>query len=111
MKKWKFDRIISLATLGTSLVALVLVLKRPAPVAASQTPAQGLGDAQSFQEKVSLLEKAPGEAETARASTTGTPVAVPAEAAPASAQQVRITSDEVSAAITQAAGALPAAGA
>ena len=52
MKKWKLDRIISLATLGTSLVALVLVLKRPAPVAAPQTPAQVTANAQSFQEKI-----------------------------------------------------------
>jgi hypothetical protein len=111
MKKWKFDRIISLATLGTSLVALVLVLKRPAPVAAPQTPAQVSANAQSFQEKVSQLEKAPVETQTAGASTTGTPAAVPAEAAPASTQQVRITSDEVTAAITQAAGAQPVAGA
>ena len=56
MKKWKLDRIISLATLGTSLVALVLVLKRPAPVAAPQTSAQVTANAQSFQEKISQLE-------------------------------------------------------
>jgi hypothetical protein len=59
MKKWKLDRIISLATLGTSLVALVLVLKRPAPVAAPQTPAQVAANAQSFQEKISQLESPP----------------------------------------------------
>ena len=33
MKKWKIDRIISVATLVTSIMALFLVLKKPAPVA------------------------------------------------------------------------------
>ena len=36
--KLKLDRIISLATLVASLVAIVLVLKRPAPVAQPQSP-------------------------------------------------------------------------
>ena len=33
MKKWHLDRIISIATLLTSVIALYLVLKKPAPVA------------------------------------------------------------------------------
>ncbi len=37
--KPKLDRIISLATLAASMIAIVLVLKRPAPVAQPQTPA------------------------------------------------------------------------
>jgi len=38
--KIKFDRIISIATLVAALIAIILVLKRPAPVAApAQTPA------------------------------------------------------------------------
>jgi hypothetical protein len=37
--KLKLDRIISIATLVASLVAVVLVLKKPAPVAHPQTPA------------------------------------------------------------------------
>jgi len=36
--KLKLDRIISLATLAAALVAIILVLKRPAPVAQPQTP-------------------------------------------------------------------------
>ena len=102
----KLDRIISLATLGTSLVALVLVLRRPAPVAAPQTPAQAAANAQSFQEKLSQLE-APVRTETPQAPATAT--ASVQTQSPSS--QVRITSDEVTAAIAQAAGALPAAGA
>ena len=39
MKKLKLDRIISIATLVASLVAIILVLKRPTPVAQPQTPA------------------------------------------------------------------------
>lgn len=80
---------ISFATLGISIVTLVLVLKRPAPVAPSVAPATQAANAQSFQEKVNQLAqpKAPGEGET----------------------EVRMTSGEVSAALAQAAGMLPAA--
>jgi hypothetical protein len=46
--KLKLDRIISIATLVALLVAIVLLLKRPAPVAlAPQTPAGVVGNAQS----------------------------------------------------------------
>jgi hypothetical protein len=87
MKKWKIDRIISVATLITALIALVLVLKKPQPVAQPQAPAAAAANAQSFQTKVQQLEqpKEPGQA--------------PAE--------VRLTSDEVGAALAQAAGGLP----
>ncbi len=87
MKKWKIDRIISVATLVTALIAIVLVLKKPQPVAQPQAPAAVAANAQSFQNKVQQLEqpKEPGQ--------------VPAE--------VHLTSDEVGAALAQAAGALP----
>ncbi|MBZ5706489.1 MAG: hypothetical protein LAN63_14150 [Acidobacteriia bacterium] len=85
----KIDRIISIATLGASVIALVLVLKRPQPVATPQPPAVTAANAQSFQEKLQQLDQ-PRDA--------GQP---PAE--------VHLTSDEVSAALAQAAGALPAA--
>ena len=55
MKKWKLDRIISVATLITSLIALFLVLKKPAPVSQPQPPAAAAANAQSFQEKVQQL--------------------------------------------------------
>jgi len=90
MKKWKLDRIISVATLVTSVMALFLVLKKPAPVAQPQ-PAAAVANAQSFQEKVQQLDQ-PKE--------VGAP---PAE--------VRITSNEVSAALAQAAGQIPLAAA
>lgn len=85
----KIDRIISIATLLTSVVALVLVLKKPAPVAQPMPAAAAVEKAQSFQEKIQQLDqpKDPGQP--------------PAE--------VRVTADEVSAAIAQAAGAIPSA--
>jgi len=91
MKKWKLDRIISAATLVTSLMALFLVLKKPTPVAQPQPAAAAAANAQSFQEKVQQLDqpKEPGQP--------------PAE--------VRLNSDEVSAALAQAAGQIPLAAA
>jgi hypothetical protein len=87
MKKWKLDRIISVATLATSVIALVLVLKKPAPVARTLSPAAALASAQSFDQKIQQLDQ-PKDPERA-----------PAE--------VRLNSDEVSAAIAQAVGSLP----
>jgi hypothetical protein len=87
MKKWKLDRIISVATLATSVIALVLVLKKPAPVAHALSPAAALASAQSFDQKIQQLDQ-PKDPERA-----------PAE--------VRLNSDEVSAAIAQAVGSLP----
>ena len=64
MKKWKLDRIISVATLVTSVIALFLVLKKPAPVAQPQPAAAAAVNAQSFQEKVQQLDQ-PKEAGSA----------------------------------------------
>jgi hypothetical protein len=86
--KLKWDRIISIATLVTSVVALVLVLKKPQPVATPQTPAAVAANAQSLQTKIDELTK-PKE-----------PGAPPVE--------VRLTSEEVGAALAQATGALVA---
>ena len=84
----KLQRILSFATLAISILTLVLVLKRPAPVAPVVAPATAAADAQSFQEKVNQLAqpKAPGHGES----------------------EVRMNSGEVSAALAQAAGLLPA---
>jgi hypothetical protein len=87
MKKWKLDRIISIATLLSSIIAIYLVLKKPHPVAQPMPAAAAAAKAESFQEKLEQFEqpKAPGQA--------------PAE--------VRLSSDEVSAALAQAVGAIP----
>ncbi len=84
----KPQRIISYATLAISVVTLVLVLKRPAPVAPVAVPAATAANAQSFQEKVNQLAqpKVSGDAES----------------------EVRINSGELSAALAEAAGLLPA---
>lgn len=86
--KWKLDRIISIATLAASLIAIILVLKKPQPVAPVQSPAAAAANVQSLENKLEQLEqpKNPGDA-------------------PA---QVRFSSDEITAALTQAAAALPA---
>jgi hypothetical protein len=87
MKKWKIDRIISVATLVSSALALFLVLKKPQPVAQPQPPAVAAANAQSFQTKVEQFEqpKEPGKP--------------PAE--------VRLNSEEVGAALMQAASTIP----
>jgi len=55
--KFKLDRIISVATLAASVVAIILVLKKPAPVAQTQAPAAVAAHAQSFDQKVSQFEQ------------------------------------------------------
>ena len=85
----KLQRIISFATLAISIFTLVLVLRRPAPVAPALAPAAAAANAQSFQEKVNRLAepRVSGEGES----------------------EVRMNSGEVSAALAQAAGLLPSA--
>jgi hypothetical protein len=84
----KLQRIISYATLAISILTLVLVLRRPAPVAAPVAPAAAAASAQSFQEKLNRLEqpKPAGQGES----------------------EVRMNSDEVNAALSQAAGLMSA---
>ncbi len=95
MKKWKLDRVISLATLSLSVIAVsiavYLVLRKPQPVAPPQTAASAAANAQSFQEKLQQLDQ-PKDASTP-----------PAE--------VRITAQEVGGALAAAAGAIPNASA
>jgi hypothetical protein len=86
--KWKLDRVISVATLVVSLVALFLVLKKPQLVAPAQSPAAAAANVESLEKKLEQLEqpKDPGQA-------------------PA---QVRFNSDEITAALAQAAASIPA---
>lgn len=85
----KIQRIISIATLAISVFTLILVLRRPAPVAPPVSAAATAASAQSFQEKVNRLAqpKEAGEGEG----------------------EVRMNSGELNAALAQAAGLLPAA--
>jgi hypothetical protein len=87
--KIKLDRIISIATLVASVTAIFLLMRKPAPVAQPMPPAAIAANAQSFQEKIEQLEQAKAQGQ--------------------SDASVHVTSSEVTAAIAQAAGALPAA--
>ncbi len=91
MKKWKLDRIISIITVVSSVITVVLVLKRPQPVSRPLPPAVAAVKAEAFQEKLQQFAqpKQPGEA--------------PAE--------LRLSSDEVSAALAQATATVPASAA
>jgi hypothetical protein len=84
----KLQRIISWATLAISILTLVLVLRRPAPVTLPVTPVAAAASAQSFQDKLDRLEqpKPTGQGES----------------------EVRMNSAEVNAALAQAAGLLSA---
>jgi len=84
--KIKLDRILSIATLTASVAALVLVLKKPAPLAEPLTAPAVTANAQSFQNKIEQLEQARAQGQ--------------------SGAEVRLKAQEIAAAITQASGAL-----
>jgi hypothetical protein len=113
MMKIKLDRIISIATLAASVVAIVLVLKKPAPVAHPQTPAAIAANAQSFGQKMDQLEQAaqqgspapaPSGNYSAPASNPQTAVSAPVAYNAQPKAEVRLNSDEVGAALAQAIG-------
>ncbi len=114
LKKLKIDRIISIATLMASLVAIVLVLKKPAPVAQPQAPAAIAAHAQSFDQKMAQLQQAaiqapqPAASDTTPPSQTSSPPSAPEQPATTASDQpkpeVRLSSDEVGAALAQALG-------
>jgi hypothetical protein len=105
--KIKLDRIISIATLVASLVAIILVLKKPAPVAQPQTPSAIAANAQSFGQKMEHFEQAvqktPASSGNAQASSTPNQPVNSAESQPKA--EVHLNSDEVGAALAQAVGA------
>jgi hypothetical protein len=89
--KIKLDRLISVATLTTSVVALILVLKKPAPVATPLPAPAVAANAQSLQQKMQQLDEAREQGQ--------------------SGAEVRLNAQEVAAAIAQASGLLsPGAG-
>jgi len=112
MKKLKLDRIISIATLIASLVAIVLVLKKPAPVAHPQAPAAIAEHAQSFDQKMAQFEQetqqsqqsqssqSSGSSETSQTASSQSSSA----ASPGSKAEVHINSDEISAVLAQSLG-------
>jgi hypothetical protein len=119
--KFKLDRIISLATLAASLVAIVLVLKRPAPVAQPQAPAAIAQHAQSFDQKMAQFEQATqqspasgasqpqsSQSQTALSQTVQNQTVQNQPNSPATQSpkaEVHINSDEISAVLAQSLGA------
>ncbi len=106
MKKFKIDRVISIATLLASVLAILLVLKKPAPVAVPQPPAAIAAHAQSFDQKMAEFQAAVAQSSAATQTTgvalPGTPVGAPS--ADISKPEVHITSDEVGAVLAQSLG-------
>lgn len=103
MKKFKIDRIISITTLAASLIAIILVLKKPAPVAQSQPPAAIAEHAQSFDQKMAEFEQATQLSPASGSSDTSKSDAGPATLASSKAE-VHINSDEISAVLAQSLG-------
>jgi hypothetical protein len=73
--KLKLDRIISIATLFAALLAIVLVLKRPAPVVQVQAPAVTPDRAQPSAPQMGQLEQAVQQALPASSGNYATPSA------------------------------------
>jgi hypothetical protein len=130
--KMKIDRIISIATLVASLAAIILVLKKPAPIARSQTPAAVATNAQSFSQKMDQFEQAvqsntttpraadqapsyspsvsPSQSTSSASSpsfrSTSSQIQTPdASAGSQSKPEVHLNSDEITAVLAQALGA------
>ena len=103
MKKFKLDRIISIATLVASLIAIILVLKKPSPVAPSQAPAAIAEHADSFDHKMAEFEQATQQSPSSLSSESK-PDAGQAGTAAAPKAEVHINSDEISAVLAQSLG-------
>lgn len=105
----KLNRILSIATLLASLIAIVLVLKRPAPVAQHQAAAAIAANAQSFDQKIAQLEQASQQSQqsqpgTAATSSAGSDTTAVANSAQTPKTEVRVNSDEISAVLAQSLG-------
>jgi hypothetical protein len=109
MKKFKLDRIISIATLVASLIAVILVLKKPAPVAQTQAPAAIAEHAQSFDQKMAEFTQATQQASSTNGSYEAKPGAGQ-DALPVPKAEVHINSDEISAVLAQSLGNAAGAG-
>jgi hypothetical protein len=109
--KLKLDRIISIATLLASLVAIVLVLKRPTPVAKPQPPAAVAEHAQSFDQKMADFQQATGQVQSSSASIITKPDAGHSSPFSSAAKpEVHLNSDEISAVLSQSLGNVGVAG-
>ena len=106
--KFKVDRIISVATLLASLIAIVLVLKRPAPVAPAQTSTVVVQHSAAPDQNPVPIER-PQPANGVSATTTSPASAAPASSAtvtstPAAKTDAHVNSDAISGALAKMLG-------
>lgn len=100
IKLWTIVRIV---TLLTSVITLVLMLKKPAPVSQPQTPVAIAANAKSFGEKMEQFAQAAQQTRT----SSGSFQAASADQTTTSSEpkaEVHLSSDEVGAALAQATG-------
>jgi hypothetical protein len=109
--KPKLDRMISIATLVALLVVIVLMLKKPAPLAQRQTSAAVAVNAQSFDQKMAQFQQdaqasqqSAGSSNAAQMSSTQSSQVAASTSEPPKAE-VHLNSDEVGAVLAQALGA------
>jgi hypothetical protein len=107
--KFKLDRIISVATLLASVLAIFLVLKKPAPVAQPQASAAITANAQSFDQKIAQLEQASQQSQATSRDYPPPSQPQPSQQTTGSVAQspkaeVHISSDEIGAVIAQSLG-------
>src|ERR1700738_1519569 len=107
--KFKLDRIISIATLLASLLAIFLVLKKPSPVAQPQASAAIAANAPSFNQKIAQLEHASQQSQASSRDYPQPSQSQPSQPTTASGAQspkaeVHISSDEIGAVIAQSLG-------
>jgi hypothetical protein len=107
--KVKIDRIISVATLIASLVAIFLVLKRPAPVAQPQSPQAIEEHARSFDEKMAQFNEAAkqngsSDADTNAPSTNAQASTQDSSSSSGDKAEAHLNSDEINAVLAQALG-------
>jgi len=105
MKKYKIDRVISIATLVASLVAIVLVLKKPTPVAQPLPAAKIAEQAQSFDQKMTQFEQAAQQSNPAPTGDSSQPSSSSTSSASDGPKpEVHINSDEITAVLAQTLG-------
>lgn len=102
MKRYKIDRIISIATLVASLIAIVLVLKKPTPVAQPLPAAKIAEHAQSFDQKMTEFEQATQQSSPSPASDSDQSSSSSISDSPK--PEVHINSEEITAVLAQSLG-------
>jgi hypothetical protein len=103
----KFDRIISIATLAASMVAIVLVLKKPAPQVQPSTTtavAEHAPDQKNVQIQPATQPSSASASAGSRTPEAAQPPSQSASAAP-SPKGTQVNSDEISTAVAQMLGA------